>query len=150
MLIFITGEKTALKADAAVASIKTSAKTAGQPKKYYLLPEPAQGTCYLGDVASVLRSKIAGPYEVTFDIMFPDDETYKKVKESNLLSGQTVAKLYNIPESDIIAALWWDPARAFKATIPRYRASAGFEETDTHGSQQHAPLLYLTLPWGRE
>ncbi|KAJ9638742.1 hypothetical protein H2204_004218 [Knufia peltigerae] len=143
-------EKVPLKADAAVANIKTPAKTAGQPKKYYLLPEPAQGTCYLGDVASVLRSKIAGPYEVTFDIMFPDDETYNKVKNSNLLSGPTVAKLYNIPESDVIAALWWDPARAFKATIPRYRASAGFEETDTHGSQQHAPLLYLTLPWGRE
>ncbi|KAJ9607527.1 hypothetical protein H2200_007605 [Cladophialophora chaetospira] len=143
-------EKVVTKADAVVANIKVPAKTVGQPKKYYLQPEPPAGTCYLGDVASVCRSKISGPYQVTFDIMFPDEEVYKKVKESNRLSGAAVAQLYNIPESDIVAALWWDPARAFKATIPRYRASAGFEETDTHGSQQHAPLLYVSLPWGRE
>ena len=119
-------------------------------KKYRLRPEPPAGTCYLGDVASILRSKIAGPYQLTFDVMFPDEETYQRVKASGRLSGEAVAGLYNIPQSDIIAALWWDPARAFKATIPRFRASAGFDETDTHGSQQHAPLLYLSLPWGRE
>ena len=121
-----------------------------QPKKYYLRPAPPAGTCYLGDVASILRSKIAGPYQVTFDVMFPDEATYDKVKQSGRLSGAAIAKLYNIQESDVIAALWWEPARAFKATIPRFRASAGFDETDTHGSQQHAPLLYLSLPWARE
>ncbi|KIY01296.1 uncharacterized protein Z520_02848 [Fonsecaea multimorphosa CBS 102226] len=145
-----TREKVAVKADGVVANIKNPAATAGQPKTYYLKPAPAAGTCYLGDIASVVRSKIAGPYEVTFDIMFKEEEVYQRVKKANVLSGAAVAKLYNIPESDVVAALWWDPARAFKATIPRYRASAGFEETDTHGSQQHAPLLFLTLPWGRE
>lgn len=124
-------------------------KAAPQAKQYWLKPEPATGTCYLGDVATVLRSKIAGPYEVTFDIGFPVEETFQKVKTSGLLTGAKVAELYGIPEEDVIAALWWDPARAFKATIPRYRASAGFEETDTHGSQQHVPLLYLSLPWAR-
>lgn len=127
----------------------SSTQTADEPKKYYLKPAPPVGTCYLGDVASVVRSKIAGPYEVTFDIIFPE-EVYQKVKDAGILSGPIVAKLYNIPETDVIAALWWDPAKAFKATIPRYRASAGFEETDTHGSQQHAPLLYLSIPWDRE
>lgn len=144
------GERIPLKADAAVANVNTPAKTAGKPRTYYLRPEPPAGTCYLGDIASVVRSKIAGPYEVTLDVMFLNDDIYKRVRNSNLLSAAVVAKLYNIPESDVIAALWWDPAKAFKATIPRYRASAGFEETDTHGSQQHAPLLYLGLPWGRE
>jgi hypothetical protein len=81
--------------------------------------------------------------------MFSDQGTYDRVKNSGVLSGRKVAELYGIPEKDIIAALWWEPARAFKATIPRYRPSAGFEETDTHGSQQHAPLLFLSLPWGR-
>ncbi|KAH0842906.1 hypothetical protein AYO21_03374 [Fonsecaea monophora] len=146
-----TREKLPVKADAAISLIKPSGPSApGQPRKYYLQPAPPTGTCYLGDIASVVRSKIAGPYEVTFDIMFRDEEVYQRVKNANVLSGAAVAKLYNIPESDVVAALWWDPARAFKATIPRYRASAGFEETDTHGSQQHAPLLFLTLPWGRE
>lgn len=136
------------KADGLVAMFKT--KKADGPREYYLDPPPPAGTCYLGDIASVVRSKIAGPYQVTFDIMFTEAETYEKVKQSGRLNAEVVAKLYGIPESDIIASLWWDPARAYKATIPRYRASAGFGETDTHGSQQHAPLLYLTFPWGRE
>lgn len=143
-------KRQAPKADSLIANIKTPFNNTDQPKVYYLKPTPPAGTCYLGDIASVVRSKIAGPYQVTFDILFADEATYQKVKKSNLLTAAVVAQLYGIPESDIVACLWWDPARAFKATIPRYRASAGFGETDTHGSQQHAPLLYLSFPWGRE
>ena len=99
-----------------------------------------------GEVRNYLRSKNAGPYELTFDIVFPDDETYLKVKECGVLTGATVAKLYNIRESDVIACLFWDLARAFKATIKRHAVSGGFGETDTHGSQQHTPFLYLSLP----
>ena len=122
----------------------------GDPdKKYYLTPEPAKGTCYLGDVASVIRSKNSGPYELTFDVMFPDQEIYEKVKELDLLTRGTVAGLYNLSDADVIASLYWDPAMAYKATIKRSAISGGFGETDTHGSQQHIPFLYLTLPWGR-
>jgi hypothetical protein len=115
-------------------------------KKYFLTPVPAEGTSYLGDQASVLRSKNAGPYEITFDIMFADDETYLKVKNCGVLTQSTVARLYNIDEDDVIACLFWDPARAFKATIKRHAVSGSYGETDTHGSQQHAPFLYLVLP----
>lgn len=86
---------------------------------------------------------------MTFDVMFAEQDVYQKVKQANILSQAIIAKLYNIPESDVDVAVWWDQAMAFKATIPRHRASGGFGESDTHGSQQHAPLLYLTLPWGR-
>jgi hypothetical protein len=115
-------------------------------KKYFLTPVPAEGTSYLGDQASVVRSKNAGPYEITFDIMFADDETYLKVKKCGALTQSAVAKLYNIDEDDVIACLFWDAARAFKATIKRHTVSGGYGETDTHGSQQHAPFLYLVLP----
>ncbi|EWC45450.1 hypothetical protein DRE_00849 [Drechslerella stenobrocha 248] len=118
-------------------------------KKYPLEPEPAEGSCYLGDVASVLRSKNSGPYELTFDVMFNNKDIYERVKESGVLSQQTVAKMYNINDKDVLACLFWDPAMAFKATIKRPQVSGGFGETDTHGSQQHIPLLYAKLPWGR-
>jgi hypothetical protein len=147
LLIVGAGQKVVAKADPVVTQSKAASKG---PKQYYLQPAPPPGTCYLGDVASVLRSKIAGPYEVTLDVMFPDDATYEKVKSANVLSAAVVAKLYNIPEDKIKVAMWWPNARAFKATIPRGRASAGFQETDTHGSQQHAPLLFIRLPWGRD
>ena len=32
------------------------------------------------DIASVIRSKNSGPYELTFDVIFKDFETYGKVK----------------------------------------------------------------------
>ncbi|KAH8890618.1 hypothetical protein GQ53DRAFT_650288 [Thozetella sp. PMI_491] len=125
-------------------------KTAAQPKKYWLTPAPAEGTCYLADVASVLRSKNSGPYELTFDVMFPNQETYKKVKETGLLTRETVSKLYSVPDKEVIASLFFDQAMAYKATIARPSVSGGFGETDTHGSQQHIPLMYLLLPFGRE
>ena len=36
----------------------------------------------LRDVASVIRSKNAGPFELTFDVMFEDPEAYERVKAS--------------------------------------------------------------------
>ena len=129
------------------------AKTDGlrevRSKAYFLTPEPAAGTCYLGDVASIIRSKNAGPYELTFDVMFGDDETYAKVKNCDILTQATVTQLYHINEEDVFASMFWDSARAFKATIKRASVSGSFGETDTHGSQQHAPFLYLLLPFGR-
>lgn len=119
-------------------------------KKYWLTPEPPAGTCYLGDVASVLRSKNSGPYELTMDVMFPTLEMCQRVKETGRLSKEAVAKLYNVPESDVIASLFFDQAQAFKATIARPTVSGGFAENDTHGSQQHIPLMYLSLPFGRD
>ena len=119
-------------------------------KIYYLKPEPAPGSCYLADLASVIRSKNAGLYELTFDVMFDDHEVYEKVKMSGILTQAVIAKLYQIPETDVIASLFWDQAMAYKATIVRPLISGSFGETDTHGSQQHAPLLYLTLSFGRE
>jgi len=140
---------------ARVAKTETGIKpTAGNatdaPKKYYLTPEPKEGTCYLADIASVVRSKNAGPYELTFDVMFEDQETYKKVKEAEILTRETIARLYRVADEDVIASLYWDPAMAYKATIKRPWVSGGYGETDTHGSQQHAPLLYLVLPFGRK
>lgn len=118
-------------------------------KKHYLIPEPADGTCYLGDVASVIRSKNSGPYQLTFDIMFPDIATYEKVKDTGLLTKDTVARLYQIPVQDVIVSLFFPQAMAYKTTIKRSVPSGGFGETDTHASQQHVPFLYLPLPWPR-
>ncbi|KAK6524152.1 hypothetical protein TWF694_005813 [Orbilia ellipsospora] len=118
--------------------------------KYPLNPPPPAGKCYLGDIASVLRSKNAGPYELTLDVMFNDRAVYEKVKNSGILTKEKIAKLYNISMKDIVIVMFWDPAMAFKATIASGKVSGGFGETDTHASQQHAPLLFVEMPWPRE
>ncbi|KAI1102445.1 hypothetical protein F4804DRAFT_265541 [Jackrogersella minutella] len=105
----------------------------------------------LGDLTKVVRSKNAGPYEITFDLIFESRDTYLKVKESGLLSTKVIAEAYSMTESDIVWCGFFDPAQAFKATIPRVRAgkrtaAGSFMENDVHGSQQHLALVNLTLP----
>lgn len=109
-----------------------------------------KGPKTLSSIAKVLRSKLAGPYEVTFDVMFSDEAIYRIVKDSDFLSKGMIAHLYGIAESDVIWAGFFDQARAFKATIPRMRkgkriAAGGFMESDAHASQQHVPLWNLKL-----
>ena len=103
------------------------------------------------DIATVIRSKNAGPFEVTFDVMFEDIWIYQAVKKSGLLTSETIAELYKLGSvKEIIWCGFFDQAMAFKATLPRTRkgqvvCSGGFMEDDVHGSQQYMPLMELPL-----
>jgi hypothetical protein len=105
----------------------------------------------LGDISSLLRSKNAGPYEITLDVMFDSQAVYRLVKESNFLNAPTMARIHNISEDDIIWNGFFDQALAYKVTIPRLRkgkptASGGYMENDVHASQQYIGLMNLALP----
>ncbi len=95
------------------------------------------------DVASVIRSKNSGPYELTFDIIFKDVEMFKKVKAAQAINNKMFAALYQIDESDIIGLVYFDPAKAVKITIVRPIPSGALGETDVYGAQQHAPLMNM-------
>lgn len=95
----------------------------------------------LRDIASVIRSKNSGPYELTFDVIFKESDMYEKVKKARAINEKIFAKLYNIPESDIINLVYFDPAKAVKITIVRPISSGALGETDVYGAQQHAPLM---------
>ena len=95
----------------------------------------------LVDIASVIRSKNSGPYELTFDVIFKDFDMYEKVKQAKAINKKEFAALYSIPESDIISLVYFDPAKAVKVTIVRPISSGALGETDVYGAQQHAPLM---------
>lgn len=95
----------------------------------------------LRDVASVIRSKNAGPFELTFDVLLKDDETFQMLQKANVINVQSIAKLYRIPESDVISIVYFPNARAIKATIVRPMASGALGERDVYGAQQHGPLV---------
>ncbi|KAF5561477.1 hypothetical protein FNAPI_3632 [Fusarium napiforme] len=105
----------------------------------------------LSDLCRIVRSKNAGPYEITIDAMFASTEAYEAIKSSDLLSASNVAKTVGISEEDIIWIGFFDPAISFKVTIPRIRSgkkksAGGFMENDIHGSQEHMGLASLKLP----
>ncbi|TIC90152.1 hypothetical protein CH35J_012168 [Colletotrichum higginsianum] len=107
----------------------------------------------LSDISRVLRSKNAGPYEITMDVMFESQAVFEAVEASGLLSPANVAEALCVGPEDIVWSGFFAPALAFKVTIPRFRAgkmaSAGsFMENDIHGSQQHLGLSVMKLPLG--
>ena len=95
----------------------------------------------LTDVASVIRSKNSGPYELTFDVIFKDYEMYERVKAAGVFNNAMFASLYHIPETAIIGIVHFDPAKAIKTTIVRPIPSGALGETDVYGAQQHVPLM---------
>ncbi len=99
----------------------------------------------LVDLASVIRSKNSGPYELTFDVIFKDFETYGKVKAANAINKQNFCAMYGIEESDVLHLVYFDPAKAVKVTICRPIPSGALGETDVYGAQQHAPLMGMEV-----
>ncbi len=99
------------------------------------------------ELARVIRSKNAGPFELTFDIIFKDAETYERVKRSGVFSRELFAELYRVPVSSVLNFCFFDQAYAVKATIARPVSSGTAGDSDVFGAQQHAPLLHLDIPW---
>jgi hypothetical protein len=126
-------------------------KTSEQERQRPTPPRLIQsGPLTLGDVASVIRSKNAGPFEITFDVMFETQELYTAVKDCGVLNQTLIEILYDLSPEEVVWCGWFDPARAFKATLRRRKsqptACGGFGETDVHGSQQYIPLFRSTFP----
>ena len=48
----------------------------------------------LGELAKIIRSKNAGPFVITFDIMFETSEVYKHVVNSNIINIERFSKLF--------------------------------------------------------
>ena len=100
------------------------------------------------ELAKAIRSKNSGPYEITFDIMFPDQEHYLRVKQSGVSGESLICDLYHVSPGDIVTQMFFDPALAYKFTLRRPGRSlqGSIGENDTFGTQQHAPLLDIEIP----
>jgi hypothetical protein len=99
----------------------------------------------LGELARLIRSKNAGPFVLTFDIMFDDAGTFERVRRSGALSREAVARLYHLPPEKV-AFFVVEPALAFKASIARPRFQGDLLDSDSHGGQQYAPLINIVVP----
>lgn len=99
----------------------------------------------LFELAKVLRSKNAGPFELTLDILFDCEETYRKVKDSGVISEETICRLYSISDKDVRHLVFYDQALGIKITISREVSSGSAGDRDVYGAQQHAPLMNLLI-----
>lgn len=97
------------------------------------------------DLASVIRSKNSGPYELTFDVIFKTFDDYNLFKKAKPLTAESFATLYAIDPADVLQVIYFDPAKAVKVTIKRPIPSGALGEVDVYGAQQHAPLMHFTF-----
>ena len=99
----------------------------------------------LGDYAKLIRSKNAGPFMLTFDIMFSDEKSYRKIINSKVLTKAIFSKIYNVSEN-LVLFFEHDAARAIKISIPRPYIQCDLNDGDVYGGQQHAPLVDIEVP----
>ena len=97
----------------------------------------------LGEVADVIRSKNAGPFVVTFDILFECVKDFEAVRDAGFITRQTVANLYNLSENELLNFGYYPFARGIKFSVRRLVSSGAPGDSDVYGAQQHAPLLTL-------
>jgi hypothetical protein len=102
----------------------------------------------LSDLADIIRSKNAGPYRITLDILFSDPARYRMVRDSGAITRESVAAAYRIPAEEVTSLFTVDMASAIKVTLRR-QAQGAFGESDMYGCQQHVPLLNLPVTVGR-
>lgn len=95
------------------------------------------------DADAIVRSKNAGPFRITLDVIFKDREQFEKMKKSGVWNCDTFRQLYRLKPEEIVECLIYEPAMAFKCTYQRRVSSGSFGDTDIYGAQQHLPLYEL-------
>ena len=99
----------------------------------------------IADLAVLVRSKNAGPFWLTIDIMFDNETAYRRVRDSDIVNRADVARMFG-REPDEVITVNHDAAMAIKVSFPRPQSSGSKYDSDVYGGQQYAPLLSLEVP----
>ena len=94
----------------------------------------------LAALAHVVRSKNAGPTQLTIDVFFRDAAAYAQAFASPALSVAAVAMLYDVAAGRMQRHAMPE-ILAMKFTLPRRICAGDPGDGDVYGAQQHAPLL---------
>lgn len=100
----------------------------------------------LVELAKTIRSKNAGVDAVTFDVIFDDPVSYRRVCDSGVLSPDVVARLFRVDLATITDFVTFDPANAIKFTLRRSTPSGSAGDPDMFGAQQYPPLFDIDVP----
>jgi len=92
------------------------------------------------DVCRHVRSKVAGPFWVTIDLMFDGQESYDAYAESPALGAEALGRIYQVDPATI--SLYPVPQlHVLKISYPRRAPQGSTEERDLHSGQQYTYLL---------
>ncbi len=98
----------------------------------------------LREVASRVRSKVAGPFWVTIDVYFPDSETYQRWHDNPTIGASSIAQIYEVPPEGV-QIYPVENLNMVKISYPRAQPQGGVVERDMHSGQQYVYLLDLEM-----
>jgi hypothetical protein len=98
----------------------------------------------LKELAKV-KSKVAGPFQITFDIMCKDVETYNSIKQTGVINPELFSRLYNVKEDECKFA-YYDNGWAMKCTIPRSIVAGNVGDWDLYGEGGALLLQNVDIP----
>lgn len=99
----------------------------------------------LGSLATLIRSKNAGSWVLTVDVMLPDEATYRRVVDSRAITQETMGAMFGL-DPERVRVYEYAPATSIKVSIPRRIANGNPGDADAFGGQQFAPLVDLDIP----
>lgn len=94
------------------------------------------------ELCSLIRSKNAGPFVLTFDFMARDEATYSELVDHPLLSPATFSDAYGVAVEEVRVQAH-PLAMAVKVSIPRPAIQGSAEDRDSYGGQYAAAILEL-------
>ncbi len=97
------------------------------------------------DYCSLVRSKNAGPFTLTFDFMCHDEHTYRALVATGALNAELFAGLFHI-DPEAIRVVHHPSALAVKVSMPRPTVQGDLRDGDCYAGQQYAPLMRMVLP----
>jgi hypothetical protein len=99
----------------------------------------------LGELAAQVRSKNAGPFWMTIDAFFDDDDAYGRASQSAITNPEAMGRLYATDPHHVRVFLI-PLLRAIKVSLPRPVVQGSVGDRDMHAGQQYVPLLSLPVP----
>lgn len=98
----------------------------------------------LKDIALVLRSKNAGAFVLTVDVVFKTQHDYDRIVGAGALEAEKIGAAYRVSPSDVLI-IPYPEVLSVKVTMPRRVGSGDLSDADVYGAQQHVPLMLMEV-----
>lgn len=99
----------------------------------------------LYELAGTIRSKNAGPFTLTIDVVLPDRQTFSRVLTCDGMTPERIARMYDTG-AESIRVIPFERILTIKVSMPRPGTSSGAPgDRDVYGSQQHFPLASIEV-----
>jgi hypothetical protein len=99
------------------------------------------------ECASTMRTRNAGAFIVSADIVFKTPELYAAWRDSGIITAAAVAERMQV-DADSVQIIDYPAASALKITVPRRTVAGGPGDTDLDSAAQFVPLLDFDLDLG--